>query len=50
MPVSGGAKRVFVAQLAGTSVFDPSGDPVGRVRDVVVVPGDVAPPDDLQAT
>ncbi|ACZ29805.1 MgtE intracellular region [Xylanimonas cellulosilytica DSM 15894] len=29
--------RVFVARLAGTAVFDPIGDPVGRVRDVVVL-------------
>jgi len=28
---------VFVARLAGTAVFDPIGDQVGRVRDVVVV-------------
>ena len=28
--------RVFVARLAGLSVFDPLGDPVGRVRDVVI--------------
>ena len=28
--------RVFVARLAGIGVFDPSGDQVGRVRDVVV--------------
>jgi Mg/Co/Ni transporter MgtE len=28
--------RVFVARLAALSVFDPLGDPVGRVRDVVV--------------
>lgn len=28
--------RVFVARLAGLAVFDPLGDPVGRVRDVVV--------------
>ena len=28
--------RVFVARLAGTSVFDPLGDQVGKVRDVVV--------------
>jgi CBS domain-containing protein len=28
--------RVFVARLAGTAVFDPSGDQVGRVRDIVV--------------
>ena len=29
--------RVFVARLVGTSVFDPQGDPVGKVRDVVVL-------------
>ncbi len=29
--------RVFVARLAGTAVFDPLGDQVGRVRDVVVL-------------
>ena len=29
--------RVFVARLAGTVVFDPLGDQVGRVRDVVVL-------------
>ncbi len=29
--------RVFVARLAGTSVFDPLGDKVGRVHDVVVL-------------
>ncbi len=28
--------RVFVARLAGLSVFDPMGDEVGRARDVVV--------------
>ena len=28
--------RVFVARLTGLSVFDPLGDQVGRVRDVVV--------------
>ena len=27
--------RVFVARLAGMPVFDPNGDQVGRVRDVV---------------
>ncbi|MDR1427057.1 MAG: CBS domain-containing protein [Bifidobacteriaceae bacterium] len=29
--------RVFVARLAGTQVFDPIGDQVGRVRDVVAL-------------
>jgi flagellar motility protein MotE (MotC chaperone) len=29
--------RIFVARLAGVAVFDPNGDPVGRVRDVVAV-------------
>jgi flagellar motility protein MotE (MotC chaperone) len=28
--------RVFVARLAGIAVFDPAGDQIGRVRDVVV--------------
>jgi CBS domain-containing protein/sporulation protein YlmC with PRC-barrel domain len=31
--------RVFVARLAGLPVFDPLGDQVGRVRDVVVLLG-----------
>ena len=31
------ASRIFVARLAGTQVFDPIGDEVGRVRDVVVL-------------
>src|SRR4051794_6478521 len=35
--VSSVGTRVFVARLAGTSVFDPLGDQVGRVRDVVVL-------------
>lgn len=30
------ATRVFVARVAGLAVFDPNGDPVGRLRDVVV--------------
>ena len=30
-------QRVFVARLAGCAVFDPAGDRLGRVRDVVVV-------------
>ena len=29
--------RVFVARLAGCTVFDPAGDRVGKVRDVLVV-------------
>lgn len=34
--------RIFVARLAGTPVFDPAGDQIGRVRDIVVAmrPGD----------
>jgi Mg/Co/Ni transporter MgtE len=41
--VSGAPPRVFVARLAGLAVFDPLGDQVGRVRDVVAVfrPGKV---------
>ncbi|MGN6089530.1 MAG: magnesium transporter MgtE N-terminal domain-containing protein [Actinomycetales bacterium] len=35
--MSGAPTRVFIARLAGTAVFDPIGDPVGRVRDVVVI-------------
>lgn len=35
--VSSAGTRVFVARLAGTAVFDPIGDQVGRVRDVVVL-------------
>jgi Mg/Co/Ni transporter MgtE len=27
--------RVFLARLSGTAVFDPNGDPVGKVRDAV---------------
>jgi flagellar motility protein MotE (MotC chaperone)/sporulation protein YlmC with PRC-barrel domain len=34
--MSGVPARVFVARLAGIAVFDPAGDQVGRVRDVVV--------------
>ncbi|MGN7862206.1 magnesium transporter [Microbacterium sp. 22303] len=30
-------QRVFVARLAGCAVFDPAGDRIGKVRDVVVV-------------
>ncbi|MGQ4533668.1 magnesium transporter MgtE N-terminal domain-containing protein [Dermabacteraceae bacterium P13115] len=36
--MSTAASRFFAARLAGTTVFDPIGDPVGKVRDVVVVP------------
>src|SRR5690606_5903972 len=37
-PVSRTApNRVFVGRLAGTTVFDPLGDPVGKVHDVVVL-------------
>jgi flagellar motility protein MotE (MotC chaperone) len=32
-----GAPRVFVSHLAGVLVFDPNGDPVGRVRDLVAM-------------
>ena len=34
---TGSPSRVFVARLAGMVVFDPNGDQVGRVRDVVVM-------------
>jgi Mg/Co/Ni transporter MgtE len=34
---SGSPTRVFIARLAGLVVFDPNGDQVGRVRDVVVM-------------
>ncbi len=36
--------RVFVARLAGTAVFDPIGDQVGRVRDVVMLVRPKGPP------
>ncbi|MBV1849874.1 magnesium transporter MgtE N-terminal domain-containing protein [Catellatospora tritici] len=36
--------RVFVARLAGLAVFDPNGDQVGRVRDVVVRVRSTNPP------
>ncbi|WP_062076823.1 magnesium transporter MgtE N-terminal domain-containing protein [Demequina globuliformis] len=35
--MSQSAERVYVARLVGTSVFDPLGDAVGRVRDVVLL-------------
>ncbi|MFD1663046.1 magnesium transporter MgtE N-terminal domain-containing protein [Streptomyces caeni] len=31
------APRIFVSHLSGVAVFDPNGDPVGRVRDLVVM-------------
>ena len=31
--------RIFLSRLAGLDVFDPLGDPVGRVRDAVVTFG-----------
>ena len=34
--MSGTLTRVYVARLAGTAVFDPQGDQVGKVHDVVV--------------
>mgnify|MGYP001765317038 CR=1 FL=1 len=36
-PRSSAPTRVYVARLAGTSVFDPIGDEVGKVHDVVVL-------------
>ncbi|MFC4587440.1 magnesium transporter MgtE N-terminal domain-containing protein [Sphaerisporangium corydalis] len=36
--------RIFVARLAGTPVFDPAGDQIGRVRDVVVAMRPQDPP------
>ncbi len=36
--VNSSSSRFFAARLAGTGVFDPIGDQVGRVRDVVLVP------------
>lgn len=35
--MNGTIERVYVARLVGTTVFDPLGDPVGRVRDVVLL-------------
>ncbi len=36
-PVSSSPSRVFVGRLTGLPVFDPAGDQVGRVRDLVAV-------------
>ncbi|MCX4764801.1 CBS domain-containing protein [Streptomyces sp. NBC_01275] len=35
--MAAGAPRIFVSHLAGVPVFDPVGDQVGRVRDLVVM-------------
>ncbi|MGR8008441.1 magnesium transporter MgtE N-terminal domain-containing protein [Streptomyces hypolithicus] len=35
--MASGAPRVFVSHLAGVAVFDPGGDQVGRVRDLVAM-------------
>lgn len=32
-----GAPRIFVSHLSGVPVFDPNGDQVGRVRDLVAM-------------
>ena len=34
--MTGAGSRVFVSHLAGVAVFDPNGDQVGRIRDLVV--------------
>ncbi|MEV4972702.1 magnesium transporter MgtE N-terminal domain-containing protein [Streptomyces scopuliridis] len=35
--MAAGAPRIFVSHLAGVAVFDPTGDQVGRVRDLVAM-------------
>ncbi|WP_338700203.1 CBS domain-containing protein [Streptomyces sp. Q6] len=35
--MAGGVPRIFVSHLAGIAVFDPNGDQVGRVRDLVAM-------------
>lgn len=35
--MTGAQTRIFAARLSDTGVFDPNGDPVGRVRDIVVI-------------
>ncbi|MEU9243387.1 CBS domain-containing protein [Streptomyces shenzhenensis] len=35
--MAAGAPRIFVSHLAGVPVFDPAGDKVGRLRDLVVM-------------
>ncbi|MFG3252808.1 magnesium transporter MgtE N-terminal domain-containing protein [Streptomyces sp. NPDC048172] len=37
--MAAGAPRVFVSHLSGVAVFDPNGDQVGRVRDLVALLG-----------
>ena len=43
--MSTSATRVFAGRLSGLPVFDPAGDQVGKIRDLVVVvrPGDLPP-------
>lgn len=35
--MAAGAPRIFVSHLSGIAVFDPNGDQVGRVRDLVAM-------------
>ncbi|MHC5904876.1 magnesium transporter MgtE N-terminal domain-containing protein [Streptomyces sp. S6] len=35
--MAAGAPRIFVSHLSGVAVFDPNGDQVGRLRDLVVM-------------
>ncbi|MDH6188753.1 flagellar motility protein MotE (MotC chaperone)/sporulation protein YlmC with PRC-barrel domain [Streptomyces sp. CZ24] len=35
--MAGGTPRIFVSHLSGVAVFDPNGDQVGRVRDLVAM-------------
>lgn len=35
--MAAGAPRIFLSHLSGAAVFDPNGDQVGRVRDLVVM-------------
>lgn len=42
--MSSAPTRVFIARLLGLDVFDPAGDRVGRLRDVVVIPRGARPP------
>ncbi|GHG47231.1 magnesium transporter [Sinomonas cellulolyticus] len=42
--MSSAPTRVFIARLLGLDVFDPAGDRVGRLRDVVVIPRGTRPP------